>query len=247
MITVGIDLAAKSARTALATIKWSDATATLQHLTDDTSDEDIVQAMTVADKTGIDCPLGWPEPFIDFVVAHRANRITPRASDEGPNWRQQLVMRRTDLVVQELLQLTPLSVAADKIAHVALRCAVLLSKLEAAGFNVDRSGVGQLVEVYPAASLKSWLLPHQHYKRPANLVALNLLTDQLLASAPWLNLANYAAVVRQSDHAFDAVVAALTARAASTGQIHETSEADHAKAETEGWIAIPCVPLGKLL
>lgn len=63
--------------------------------------------------------------------------------------------------------------------------------------------------------------------------------------APWLTLANYAAVVSQSDHAFDAVIAALTARAAYTRQVHKTSNADHGKAETEGWIApIPCAPLG---
>lgn len=46
---------------------------------------------------------------------------------------------------------------------------------------------------------------------------------------------------------FDAVISALTARAAYTRQVHKTSKADHGKAETEGWIAFPCAPLGKLL
>jgi hypothetical protein len=47
-----------------------------------------------------------------------------------------LTMRRTD-VVHEQLRLTPLSVSADRIAHVAFRCAVLLAKLDAADAPVD--------------------------------------------------------------------------------------------------------------
>jgi Protein of unknown function (DUF429) len=63
-----------------------------------------------------------------------------------------LTMRRTDVFVHEQLRLTPLSVSADRIAHVAFRCAVLLAKLDAADAPVDRSGSGPVAEVYPAAS-----------------------------------------------------------------------------------------------
>ena len=62
-----------------------------------------------------------------------------------------LTMRRTDVFVHEQLRLTPLSVSADRIAHVAFRCAVLLAKLDAADAPVDRSGSGPVAEVYPAA------------------------------------------------------------------------------------------------
>lgn len=48
--------------------------------------------------------------------------------------------------------------------------------------GVDRSGAGPVVEVYPAASLKLWGLPHQGYKRQANTAALACLIDQLLAA-----------------------------------------------------------------
>jgi hypothetical protein len=65
-------------------------------------------------------------------------------------------MRRTDVFVHEQLGLTPLSVSADRIAHVALRCAVLLTKLPAARGPMDRSGSGPVAEVYPAASLRGW-------------------------------------------------------------------------------------------
>ena len=37
-----------------------------------------------------------------------------------------LTMRRTNVFVHEQLHLTPLSVSADRIAHVAFRCVVLL-------------------------------------------------------------------------------------------------------------------------
>jgi len=70
-------------------------------------------------------------------------------------------MRRTDLFVHEQLHLTALSVSADRIAHVALRCVVLLAQLEAAGDPVDRSGSAPVAEVYPAASLRSWVLTHR--------------------------------------------------------------------------------------
>ena len=69
-----------------------------------------------------------------------------------------LTMRRIDVVVHEQLRLTPLSVSADRIAHVAFRCAVLLAKLDAADAPVDRSGSGPVTEIYPAASLHSWAL-----------------------------------------------------------------------------------------
>jgi hypothetical protein len=39
----------------------------------------------------------------------------------------------------------------ERIAHVALRCAVLLAKLDAAGQPVDCTGACAVVEVYPAA------------------------------------------------------------------------------------------------
>jgi hypothetical protein len=63
-----------------------------------------------------------------------------------------LTMRRTDVFVHEQLRLTPMSVSADRIAHVAFRCAVLLAKLDAADAPVDRSESGPVAEVYPAAS-----------------------------------------------------------------------------------------------
>ncbi|WP_281398007.1 hypothetical protein [Actinomadura alba] len=36
-----------------------------------------------ADKAGIDCPLGWPDAFVDFVTAHRAGHVVTPAGLDG--------------------------------------------------------------------------------------------------------------------------------------------------------------------
>ena len=89
--------------------------------------------------------------------------------------------------VHDKLRITPLSVSADKIAHVALRCAVLLARLDAAGHPVDRSSAGPVVEVYPAASLRSWGLYRPGYKQAAKPDVLGCLVDDLRARAQWLD------------------------------------------------------------
>lgn len=74
-----------------------------------------------------------------------------------------MAFRTTDAAVRELTgqRLIPLSVAADRIGHTAMRCASLLAALASGGMQVDRVGTGLVVEVYPAASLWSWQLPHR--------------------------------------------------------------------------------------
>jgi Protein of unknown function (DUF429) len=66
----------------------------------------------------------------------------------------------------------PLSVAADRIGHTAMRCAGLLIQLASQERPVDRRGTGVVVKVYPAASLKQWRLPYRGYKLPCNAAEL---------------------------------------------------------------------------
>jgi predicted nuclease with RNAse H fold len=195
-------------------------------------------------KTGIDCTFGWPAAFVGFVSAHHVSRPV---SAGGPGSRRNLTMRRTDLFVREKLGLTPLSVSADRIAHVALRCAVLLTKLGAAGQPVDRSGSGPVAEVYPAASQRSWGLDHRGYKQRATIEALGRLVDHLLDEAPWLECAAHEETMRRSHDAFDAVIAGMTARAAALGQTFPPTGDDLAAATAEGWIVIPDKPMSALL
>lgn len=103
-----------------------------------------------------------------------------------------------------------------------------------------------MVEVYPAASLRIWGLPDRGYKRTANLPRLADLVDRLRAAAPWLDLGAYEPLCRGSDHAFDAVVAALTARAAALTLATRPADDEVAAARVEGWIAVPTAPLDAL-
>ena len=234
-------------RTALASIEWAQTRAVVRDLACPADDGVILEAIGQAGKTGIDCPLGWPDAFVDFVTAHRSGHVTLPPDGTGTGWRRELTMRRTDAFVRDQLHLVPLSVSADRIAHVALRCAVLLAKLDASGRPVDRSGAGAVVEVYPAASLRGWGLRHRGYKRPGTPDVLAAAADDLLAAAPWLDCGPHEETIRRSHDAFDAVIAALTARAASRGQTCPPGEDDLATAATEGWIAIPNSPIDQLI
>jgi hypothetical protein len=62
-----------------------------------------------------------------------------------------------------------------------MRYAGLLARLGCAGHPVDRDGTGMLAEVYPAASLKQWALPHCGYKQPRSPGALPDLVTRLQA------------------------------------------------------------------
>jgi predicted nuclease with RNAse H fold len=234
-------------RTALATIEWAGRCAVVRDIVCPAGDEVILVVIGQADKTGIDCPLGWPNAFVDFVATHRSGHVALVPDGLETGWRRPLTMRRTDVFVHEKLRLMPLSVSADRIAHVALRCAVLLAKLDAVGRPVDRTGAGAVVEVYPAASLLGWGLRHRGYKQPRTPDVLAAVAGDLLAAAPWLNCGPHEQTIRRSHDALDAVIAALTARAASQGQTWPLGEDDLAAARTEGWIAIPNSPIGQLI
>jgi hypothetical protein len=71
--------------------------------------------------------------------------------------------------------------------------------------------------------------------------------DDLLAAAPWLDCGPHEETIRRSHDAFDAVIAALTARAASMGLTCLPGDDDLAAAATEGWIAIPHSAISQLL
>jgi predicted nuclease with RNAse H fold len=246
MRTVGVDLAAEAARTAVAWLDWSADGAHVTEIRIWADDDLIVEAVMGSDKTGIDCPLGWPDKFVDFVNAHRAGHVDVPSDIAGRGWRRDLALRVTDQVVYDLTGLTPLSVSADRIGHTAMRCAGLLAELARQGRPVDRRGAGVVVEVYPAASLKRWELPYRSYKRSANLDGLGHLVDKLREAAPWLDLGAYEQTCRVSDDAADAVIAALTARASFRDLVAVPAQEHADSARTEGWIAIPTAPLRKL-
>jgi predicted nuclease with RNAse H fold len=242
--TVGVDLAASPKKTAVAVVEWIDGRAVVEHLALDQSDAQIVDHVMAADKAGIDCPLGWPEPFVDFVVAHRDQQQV-EAHDVAA--RRELVYRTTDLVLKAETGGLPLSVSTDLIGHAAMRAAGILSQLAAAGHPVDRTGAGVVVEVYPAAALRSWRLYRPRYKGPGSAAVRDELVTDLLAALPALHIgATETALCRRSDDGLDAVICALIARAAALGKVR-TPDPDQVKvAATEGWIAVPTCELNEL-
>lgn len=234
MRTLGIDLASQRAKTAACAVDWIDGVATVALVELGVDDRRALDLMTDVDVVGIDGPFGWPVPFVDLMRNHHG--FVAGTEEWTPARRDALRFRRTDHLVRERLGRWPLSVSSDRIAIAAMRCAGLLDNLGV----VDRSGSGQVVEVYPAAALKSWGFRSGGYKGIANRANLAGLLADLLSTCPWLDVTAEARErFARSDHAFDALVAAIVARAAVIGRTQRPEGDDRALALTEGWIAVP--------
>lgn len=276
MITAGIDLSTDPLKTWVAVITWHDDHAALVDLTNLTARmkltkeealPSLIDVIENADKVGIDCPFGWPDLFVDYLNQHQAAAFStdPPGPITGPTDREPLALRHTDHFVHDNTRsihakegLTPLAVAADRIGRTAMHCADIFTAYhQRTGKRVDRAGTGKIVEVYPAASLARWEMNPKGYKgnKPKPLRALRALHDGLLRGMlgsdgePRLMLGDFCDVVGSNDDAFDAVVAALTARAAALpdGTLLPETVEQEAAAKTEGWIHLPAGPLPDLL
>jgi predicted nuclease with RNAse H fold len=240
VLTAGVDLAAGAKGTAVALVEWDAGNATLTSVRLRADDDVILDAIGNADKVGIDSPLGWPDDFVAFILSHQHGPVTVPPGYPADGWKRRLTLRLTDHVVKAETGLTPLSVSADLIGHVALRCACLLAEAGRRGQVIDRAGDGVVTEVYPAASLRAWGLAYGGYKRRGSSQVHGDLVDRLVRDAPWLHLGAAEGTCRESHDAFDAVIAALTARAAARGLTRRPqTEAEAAAASTEGWVAFP--------
>lgn len=241
MRTLGVDLAAAAKKTAVAVIEWADGAARLAQLSLGVGDEEIVRLFGTSDMTGIDCPLGWPDAFLPFIAGHLNFDAPPVLDYDGIEGRRLLAYRDTDRFVTAQTGLIPLSVSADRLAHPAMRCAVIQAKIAQDYGPQARDGSGRLAEVYPAASLKLWGLPTRGYKgRGApETERLAVALDALSAAAPWLDLAGHDDRLAASDDMFDAVIASLTGRAVALGRTLRPVSGHSAAALTEGWIHLP--------
>jgi predicted nuclease with RNAse H fold len=249
MRTLGIDLAAEPAGTAAFEITWGEGTARGVLHGAGLDDGRLLELIGAADKVGIDCPFGWPRPFVEAVVAHGDGAVWPGRGQPGAGFRRSLRYRLTDEVVWRRVGWWPLSVSTDLIGVPAMRCAGLLDALAQSGEPVDRAGGGRVVEVYPAAALHHWGLPHRGYKRPKGAAVRSTVLDRLLAMLPWL-VVDQAALerCRGDDDAFDALVCALVARAAGLGHTTRPDPGDQAeRAGSEGWIHLPTGEVSRLL
>ncbi|MBC7762479.1 MAG: DUF429 domain-containing protein [Candidatus Saccharibacteria bacterium] len=243
MRTAGVDLAAEPKGTALAVIDWTDARAFLSELHLGVADEIIVRTAGTVDKLGIDCAFGWPDEFVQFVVAHSSGDLP--GVDGGMAWRRTLAYRETDREVRKITGRWPLSVSTDRLGLTAMRCAGLLSRISAAGIPVDRAGSGVVAEIYPGASLRLWGFSTTGYRTDA--ARRSHLLAEIQDAAPWLDLGPHAPHMITSADAFDAVIAALAARSAALGFYEPPAPAMLDRARREGWIVLPNGPLAELL
>lgn len=249
MKTLGVDLAAATRKTAAAVIDWTSGGARLIQLSLNVTDGEIVDLFGTSDMTGIDCPVGWPDAFLPFIAGHLNFDAHPVLDHDGIEGRRLLAYRDTDRFVTGKTGLIPLSVSADRLAHPAMRCAVIQAKIARDHGRQARDGSGRLAEVYPAASLKLWGIHARGYKGRGIPEAerLGLILDGLTAAAPWLDLDGRWNDLAASDDMFDAVIASLTARAVSLRQTLFPTEDHAAAALREGWIHLPSRQLADLV
>jgi hypothetical protein len=237
MLTAGVDLASQSAHTACCTIEWADHRASVTDLTVGVDDDRITALIATVDKLGIDTPLGWPVAFADAVSQHSRNGSWPSSYSHADTTAMRY--RRTDLWVWKALQASPpLSVSTDRIALPAMRAAALLARLPRPA-PID--GTGVIVEAYPAAALRRWELPWRKYKHKDNAEARRALIERLTTrTAEWLTIPpSDLECCRANDDAFDALLAALIARAAALRLVEPIPDCEQGAARREGWIALP--------
>lgn len=243
MLTAGIDLAAEPKGTALSVIDWSGNRAKLVSVATGLNDTELISGCLGAEKIGIDCALGWPIEFVEFL-SQQAESLDG-SIDGGLDWRRRIAFRETDRLVREVTGRWPLSVATDRLGMTALRCSGLLSKMHKSGIEVDRSGAGTVVEIYPAAALRIWGYSTAGYRNSADL--RKTLLAEICRHLPRLDLNGHEELLAESCDAFDSLVASLATRAAALG-FYEVPASDMVGlAKKEGWIALPNRPLRELL
>jgi predicted nuclease with RNAse H fold len=247
--TLGIDLAAQPTNTSACAVDWTAAVPTVLELGSGLGDDDLLDAIAIADKVGIDAPFGWPDEFVEAVSAHRNRTGWPGGGEDQDIYRFQLSFRATDRRLIESGARRPLSVSTDLIGVVAMRCAYLLDRLALVGQTVDRAGAGKVIEAYPAPALTAWGLSATGYKSRVGAARLPELLSQLEEGLGGIELSSVQRDLAGSDHnCFDALVCSLVARAAALGLTQPPdpgAEAD--RATREGWIHVPTNPLSHLL
>jgi hypothetical protein len=241
MRVLGVDLGAQAERTGVAILEAEPGQLPKARLVPGKATDDFLIARALeVDIIGIDAPLGWPVDFVAAISAHE--RLEPWL---GMVDRSELCYRATDHQVRMVTNKWPLSVSADKLGIVAMRCALLQERMTAEvwqGERQPRDGTGCLVEVYPASALRVWGLQSEGYKgagteKTAVRVAivqglrevldLDQVTDQCIAS----------------DDSLDAVISALVAlRSKQRRTILPSTEENTRLAKVEGWIHMPVRP-----
>lgn len=265
MLTVGVDLAKDRATTAVCTIRWDAGGATVDVPVVGADNEVVLAAAMTLDVAAIalDAPFGWPAAMVAAVSSwHPGGRWAAptdaafrlRRTDVATATRTKAVVNARRAAGEEGLQFAmPLSVAADKIAMAAWRCCALLDALaqreaiivtDMLGAAFPPDGRRRVVEAYPAAALAVWGIPREGYKA-ADTAAVGVRGAILgkIERASAAGSLRWAPGARErcaaTDHALDAFVCALVARAALLGFVDPVPPEEGISARAEGWIALP--------
>ena len=249
MRTLGIDLAAQPGNTSACAVDWGPSHPVVSDLDSGLDDAALLERISDADKVGIDAPFGWPDAFVDAVVAHRDRQGWPGSDEDQDVYRFHLSFRATDRRLMEGGARRPLSVSTDLIAVVAMRCAYLLDRLAARGEPVDRAGSGKVIESYPAPALNAWGLSAVGYKSKVGASRLPSLLDRVEEGLGGIGMSTGQRRLASSDHnCFDALISSLVARAAALGLTQPpVTDEERDRAAREGWIHLPTNPLRDLL
>ena len=205
-----------------------------------------------AQVVAVDVPFGWPRPFVKALAGYEIGVALDRI-------RRRYTYRQTDAWVADELPLrltrelgppVPFSVSTDKLGATAMVGTVLLNGLSRDFHLSPRMGatLPAVIEVYPTLSLWAWTLPHRKYKgnsetardkRRVILWAVREAFDLTMSEEAEGDLV-------RSDHCFDALIAALTAREYEGGATFDPPEhfADEIL-RSEGWIRVPSRRLGE--
>ena len=245
MLIAGIDLAAEPKGTAVSVVDWTGGKARLVELQLNTTDADLLEITKPSKMIGIDCAFGWPVDFVKFVNEHASLSEESKDFDGGMISRRKLAYRETDRTTRELTGRWPLSVSTDRLGLTAMRCAGLLGRLNSHGRNTNRSGSGDVVEIYPGATLRLWDFNTTDYRKsPA---VREVLLDNLLSKASWLAVGEFRTQLIASCDAFDSLIASLATRAVALGKFSRPNPEQQLLAEIEGWVALPTVGIEELI
>lgn len=251
--TIGIDLAAAPRRTSACTLSWAPDGLEIEFLRP-ADDDALVDLIKTGLKVGLDCPLGWPRDFLALVTAHSEHAELPAVHTFEPIQKDKALNPLTHRLTDHLTWVSsgarpPLSVSTNLLGVVALRAARLLDRLSRAGIPVDRSGDGNVAEVYPAAALSAWgLVDPESYKKPNATGVRERIIDRLESGlgAKFKPAARERCIARHDD--LDAVLCALVARSIELGQTRRPETQDEMdRARAEGWIHVPTSSLASLL
>ena len=234
----GIDLAAEPKFTGVATLSVTDTSVRLEQVAVGVTDAQLIEAVTGSLGTGVDVPVGWPVAFAEFLQHHTDQTLEPPETTAGP-WRRTLALRATDIDVHRRTGLTPLSVSANLIAYPAFRWAGIEAKLRARNVDVSRDGSGTIAEVYPAAALYRWGVPHTGYKGRQRRNVRHRMVEALSSFFETLDWNGFEDLVLADDNALDAVISALVRYQMYCGDCEGPPEHLREIARREGWIWVP--------